>query len=296
MKKLLCFVCAAALLAACSDDDSNEITPAPSTTNPETPNPEPEPDKTEIISFESAEGMLGVDGNPVALGDADVAGSFAGGIYPHVYWFESLADYSSLLDEDLYSYDGPLFSTADGNAWFGSTYLADENYGDSWSGFAVSADYGKTMPGTGYPQFTVWSESGACGSSTCAVGFYGPYYGVYGTPTIEFAERPRKVSYCHLANTLIAHEYVPTAVEAAAYYYRIVITGSLKGEETGKVTCALAENGSRADDWVKVDLSSLGEVDKLTIVPESNEANDWGLLAPAYFALDEIGLEPVEEK
>ena len=43
-------------------------------------------------------------------------------------------------------------------------------------------------------------------------------------------------------------------------------------------------------DWKKVDLSALGKVDCLAFSPASNEANAYGLLVPAYFAIDEIGL------
>ena len=282
MKKILFLTAAALTLASCADKNDYYFYELPASASDCPAN------HIETVSFESDEMLKGIDGQLVLLGDADVAGSFAGGVYPNVYWFESLADAADMLDENG-AYDGPLFSTANENVWFGHAYSTGQ-YGDSWGGFVVSADYGKTMPETGYPQFTVWADRGACSTSTCLVGFLSTYAGEYGTPTIELAKQPRTVCHCYLANTLLAHEYAPAAESpvATTYYYRVVIKGSLNGAETGSVVCTLAQGGLRAEDWVRVDLSSLGKVDKLTFTPESNDTGEWGINAPGYFALDEL--------
>ena len=99
-----------------------------------------------------------------------------------------------------------------------------------------------------------------------------------------------KVSYLYMANSAITYPYKPTQVDEASYYYKVKITGSLEGKETGSAECFLINGSEKLSDWKKVDLSALGKVDCLTFSPASNEANAYGLLVPAYFAIDEIGL------
>lgn len=81
-----------------------------------------------------------------------------------------------------------------------------------------------------------------------------------------------------------------TTILAPEMTYTPKITGSLEGKETGSAECFLINGSEKLSDWKKVDLSALGKVDCLTFSPASNEANAYGLLVPAYFAIDEIGL------
>ena len=125
------------------------------------------------------------------------------------------------------------------------------------------------------------------------IGFFDGYTEGYAIPTIEFVE-PRQVRYLYMANTAITYPYEPMQVDAASYYYKVKITGSLNGDETGRVECTLIEGTKKVSDWKMVDLSALGEVDCLTFSPDSNEVNEFGLLAPAYFAVDRIILATKE--
>lgn len=135
----------------------------------------------------------------------------------------------------------------------------------------------------------VWADKGANGSSNCMIGYFDGYTSGYATPMIEF-EEPRQVSYLYMANSAITYPYKPTQVDEASYYYKVKITGSLEGKETGSAECFLINGSEKLSDWKKVDLSALGKVDCLAFSPASNEANAYGLLVPAYFAIDEIGL------
>lgn len=82
------------------------------------------------------------------------------------------------------------------------------------------------------------------------------------------------------------YKYDSSAVANRTYSYRI--TGWLKDESVGTVDVELVRNSSVAEGWVKVDLTSLGEVDKLTFAPEGvNPNKDFD---PVYFCLDEIAL------
>lgn len=185
---------------------------------------------------------------------------------------------------------GIFCSTSDEKIWFGTYFSADIGYGDYWGGFVLSANYGRTATSVNYAnQFMVWADKGANGSSNCMIGYFDGYTSGYATPMIEFVE-PRQVSYLYMANSAITYPYKPTQVDEASYYYKVKITGSLEGKETGSAECFLINGSEKLSDWKKVDLSALGKVDCLTFSPASNEANAYGLLVPAYFAIDEIGL------
>ncbi len=113
--------------------------------------------------------------------------------------------------------------------------------------------------------------------------------GDYSAPTIVFTTTPRKVAYLYMAPSTMLYTYYKydsSAVADRTYSYRI--TGWLKDESVGTVDVELVRNSSVAEGWVKVDLTSLGEVDKLTFAPEGvNPNKDFD---PVYFCLDEIAL------
>ena len=252
---------------------------------PVTPDPEPEP--SNLISFETSEGMLAIDGKAVQLGDITVSGGSAAGNHHNVFWAKG-GSYDDLAVGGVYN--GYLCSTSDEKIWFGTYFSADIGYGDYWGGFVLSANYGRTATSVNYAnQFMVWADKGANGSSNCMIGYFDGYTSGYATPMIEFVE-PRQVSYLYMANSAITYPYKPTQVDEASYYYKVKITGSLEGKETGSAECFLINGSEKLSDWKKVDLSALGKVDCLTFSPASNEANAYGLLVPAYFAIDEIGL------
>ena len=254
--------------------------------NPD-PDPDPEPEPSNLISFETSEGMLAIDGKAVQLGDITVSGGSAAGNHHNVFWAKG-GSYDDLAVGGVYN--GYLCSTSDEKIWFGTYFSADIGYGDYWGGFVLSANYGRTATSVNYAnQFMVWADKGANGSSNCMIGYFDGYTSGYATPMIEFVE-PRQVSYLYMANSAITYPYKPTQVDEASYYYKVKITGSLEGKETGSAECFLINGSEKLSDWKKVDLSALGKVDCLTFSPASNEANAYGLLVPAYFAIDEIGL------
>lgn len=87
-----------------------------------------------------------------------------------------------------------------------------------------------------------------------------------------------------MLHTYYAYDF--TAPADRTYSYRI--TGSLRGETVGYVDVELVKNSKATKGWVDVDLSNLGEVDKLTFTPEGiNPNKDFD---PVYFCLDEIRL------
>lgn len=257
---------------------------------------EPEPAvEYDIISFETDEGMKDINGADVVLGDAEVVGGFAAGTYHDLFWAKPYAaDYGQEEEYMGLTVDLLLFSTADANVWFGSYYNDGSGWGtqmDTWGGFALSRNFNTEAAAFSYAdQFSVYAAEGASASRTFAVAYCnGMMGGTYANPTIEFAVTPRRVAYLCLAPSTMLHTYYKYDASAASdrtFGYRI--TGSLKGQETGQVDVMLVNMSSVAAGWVKVDLASLGEVDKLVFTPQGvNPNKDFD---PVYFCLDEIAL------
>lgn len=268
--RFLCVVLLAAAFAACSDDDDAGKKPGAG----------------DVVSFEAGEGLVDPAGARVVLGDIEVSGGTADGKHHRVFWAKG-GNFPQA------GYDGVLCSTADKKIAFGTYFMPDNGYGEYWSGFVLSGNFDKTIATFDYhDQFTSYTERGANGSSVCMIGYDGSYTDgpVYALPTVLFAE-PRTVTHLYLANTAVTYNYAPSAVDPASFYYKIVVIGSLAGTETGRAECVLINGASKAKDWVRVDCSALGKVDRLEFKPASNDVNSYGLLVPAYFALDEIGYE-----
>lgn len=257
---------------------------------------DPEPvAEYDIISFETDEGMKDINGADVALGDAEVVGGFAAGTYHDIFWAKPYVDgYGQDIEYMGKTVDVPLFSTADANVWFGSYYSDGTGWGsqmDTWGGFVLSRNFNTTATSFNYAdQFSVYASEGASASRTFAVAYCnGMMGGTYANPTIEFAVTPRRVAYlCMAPSTMLYtyYKYDSSAVSDRTFGYRI--TGSLKGQETGQVDVMLVNMSSVAEGWVKADLTSLGEVDKLVFKPQGvNPNKDFD---PVYFCLDEIAL------
>lgn len=280
MKKLFFFAFAVLAFAACSDDKGEVPPPA---------------DQFEVISFEPSENMMAIDGRPVVLGEADVVGGVAGAKHQHVFWAKPYAaDYGDPDGIMGLTFDAPLF-TYDNNVWFGSYYCDCTGWGtgqsDTWGGFALSQNCNTTATKMDYKdQFSLYGKSGANSTKTFAVSYYNGMMGWgYNNPIIEFAAKPRKVDHLYMAVTTVVYAYYTydlSAPKDRTMGYKI--TGSLEGEETGSVVVELVKNSVPVPDWVKVDLSSLGLVDKLSFTPEGfNPNKDFD---PAYFCIDEIAL------
>lgn len=271
LKRSLFVAACTAVWGGCSDA-KKPVSPAP---------------EYEVISFEPSERMVDPAGGIVTLGDAELEGAVSGGKFRNLYWTKSFADYEKYLTEGVFN--ARLFGTASGTAWFGSHWSHSE-YGDYWSGFVLSATYDASPKGYDYAnQFTVQAQAGANGSSVCAVGFVDNYTGRYAVPTVDLTPA-RTVGYCHIAPSAMLGGYEPIEVPKAELWYKVVVTGHLGDAKTGSIECLLTEGGVTKSGWTKVDLSALGRVDKLTFAIDSNDTGAYGVNAPAFFGLDEIGL------
>ncbi len=290
MKKFL-FASVFALVAAgafvgCSKDDGEG-----------NPDPQPEP-SYQVISFEADENIQDYLGAPVVLGhiDAYTSGTV---VYSrdHVFWAKPYATETD--DYEQKYWQGLYFQALDGKAMFGGYYddgtLWDFSMSgkvtDTWGGFVLSQHANRTATSSDWSdQFDVWAEGGANGSSTFAVGYDSNTAGEgymepkeYNSPQIEFTTAVKPVRV-YLANSTYTYTYF---TGDAADSYAVEITGWLNGTEGKTVTCQLVDGATRVSDWTPVDLSSLGEVDKLTF----KSVIAAGTYTPCYFCLDDLTLE-----
>lgn len=183
-------------------------------------------------------------------------------------------------------FDGMLFSTADQNLVFNAYY---SSLYDGWGGIGLSRmpDRNAAAPSS-KQQFSVWADGGANGTETYAVFYdsnsptemYPEYLSESGYPTIDLVEPHRRPPI---------HRQFDLGIQlfhgADSDSFQVKITGSLGGVEKGSITETLVAGKSKLSGWRKVDLSSLGAVDKLVFKAVCDYLAD-----PTYFCVDEIGL------
>ncbi|MBO4674282.1 MAG: DUF4465 domain-containing protein [Bacteroidaceae bacterium] len=71
-------------------------------------------------------------------------------------------------------------------------------------------------------------------------------------------------------------------------FLTVTITGYKGDTQTGTVTFDLAKDGEILESWKKIDLSPLGEVNKLEFTMDGSDKSDWGVKHPKYFAFDNV--------
>ncbi|MBO7572940.1 MAG: DUF4465 domain-containing protein [Bacteroidales bacterium] len=79
------------------------------------------------------------------------------------------------------------------------------------------------------------------------------------------------------------------------YYYSIKITAFAAGTEIANREIVMADFREDAnykmDEWTYVDLSWIANADSLYFSALSNDANQYGLLVPTYFCMDDFGIQ-----
>ena len=201
-------------------------------------------------------------------------------------------------DEDSYFwdtmfYEGLLYTS--GGTGICTMYNDGEwmGYGtyDTWSGFVLSSNCDAESM-TVENQFSVWKADN--GDNIFAVGYDSPSGGMvlgldYDTPTI-LLDNACVVKSIDFMNTTYTAETIKFYDKNVTYVLKV--TGYLEGEATGSVNITLAEGGNIVSDWLTVDTSSLGSVDKVTIqadmdkcASEVQRPEQW---LPLFFCVDNI--------
>lgn len=249
----------------------------------------------ELISFESGEKMMGVDGEGVALGTISIVSGSKADTYSNVYWAKEYTVANDMRDDyDQLYFADPFFSTADGTIKFSSYYCDGTLMGmqlDTWGGFVLSSNVNKTVDASKVGmanQFEAYADGGADGSEIFAVCYDVRSTGMamgpdYSRPQIDFTDVPREVLSIALANSTWTYNYFGGSEKDS---YVVKVTGKLNNTEVGSVECPLVSGEEKVDTWKTFDLSSLGKVDCLVFAVVSSEK-----YAPFYFCVDDIILK-----
>ncbi len=145
--------------------------------------------------------------------------------------------------------------------------------------------------------------SGATGSPTYGVAFVDSYVGA---TYLTVTNRPEgdKIDGMWLTNSAWVMDCIRNGDGLSSVpggfqkddYYKVTISGLRNASVVGSVDFYLADfrpeleqDRYALDSWQWVDLSSLGEVNKLWFKVESTKKNSFGITTPLYFCLDNVG-------
>lgn len=238
-------------------------------------------------------------------------------------------DWSSLIDDPQYggtmlygesgmgvsSEDEAYKWSDDNNTWLSS--MLSEGYGTwcYWSGGHAISNYGTgniEEYGDYMSQLTVYNKDGGDvisrkgnghgGSDNFAMQFGYADNSGYGLgedalPALKFSDgTARVVDHMYVNNSTYALNcYVNgnslTANIGPDDWVKIVATGYNDDEKTGTAEIFLCNGPDNIImDWTKFDLSTLGEVTKITFNITGSSDNGYGFSQPAYFAYDDVAV------
>jgi len=213
---------------------------------------------------------------------------------------------TTLIDfEDVTLNSTGYWNGSDQSGFFNSANGIFINKGDQsgeafyWRGFSCSS---KTDIITqGYTnQYSVMAGKAALGSSQFAL--------AYDTATVNITytnhyNRVKSVmltnsTYSYLAmvnGTDYSHVFSAAGDNGKGDWFKVIIKGFMGNNETGRVQYYLADfrNGKTfiSKEWEKVDLSSLGQVDRLVFTFDSSDKSYGYINNPTYVCMDNIELE-----
>ncbi len=176
----------------------------------------------------------------------------------------------------------------------------------SWTGWTYSNQTDVETAGWSN-QYSSFAAKGAEGTSIFAVSYhYLPNTLELKAPTVVYGTYITNDTYAALSmrDGDAYSKKFGGATGNDADWFKLTITGvAAGGEETGTVEFYLADyrfdDNSKdyiVDSWQWVDLTSLGEVKKLTFSLSSTDNGDWGMNTPAYFCLDELKYKTLTSK
>lgn len=173
----------------------------------------------------------------------------------------------------------------------------ESEWGSYWSGFAISSH--KDTVTAGYTnQYSSISGSGAAGSKQFAVAYDSAVIYTQGIDEAEHIEKtiPQSLMITNSTYTYHTLKYgdMFTSKFNAGDWYKIIIKGYKASTLTGAVEFFLADfrEGKTliVKDWKKVDLSQLGEVDRIVLTFDSSDKTAGWLNTPAYACIDNLVL------
>lgn len=187
-----------------------------------------------------------------------------------------------------------------GEARFHNDYNAEYF---SWSGWSYSNTSDVSTPGW-FNQYSAITGGG--------MGESGSNFGIsslFGPAVIDFPEKAYAPKGFYVTNATYAALSMEQgdafgkkfggADGSDPDYFMLSAWGYANGESTDTVDYYLADYRSDVPEedyiietWQWVDLSSFGKVDSLKFDLASSDNNDWGMVTPAYFCMDDLYLAP----
>ena len=162
-----------------------------------------------------------------------------------------------------------------------------------WNGFAFSTLNDTTT--AGYEnQYSVFNTATP---TTFAVAFYEVYSN---TPAVfrvcdGQVRRLRTVDVCNATYPALAIRNGSNFSRkfTSGDWFKVIFTGyDVYGQKSGVVEFYAADyrNGKSyiCSEWTKVDLSTLGAVQKVEITMDSSDTGEWGINTPCYICLDNL--------
>lgn len=177
-----------------------------------------------------------------------------------------------------------------------------------WCGVAYSKNCDMTVAGVSN-QYSVYckdpstSLGGRNGSEKFAISYCGE--------TIMGPDYTSALTFPAATEKIVDHFYVNNSTYAVLSmlngdgfakkfadgdWFKLTVTGLNKeGGQTGAIDFYLADyrNGKSVivQQWTKVDLTTLGAVNKLTFTLSSSDAGAYGMNTPAYFCMDDVAIQ-----
>lgn len=190
------------------------------------------------------------------------------------------------------SYYSEIFSSSIGLLNIYTT----SDWGDYWTGFSVSSKTDKTTAGY-LNQYSTIAGKGAENSLKFAL--------AYDTATIllPYIDSYQKAKSMMVTNSTYSYLDMKNGSDFSKKFesgdwFKIIIKGFFQNKLTNTVEFYLADfrNGKSIllNDWEKVDISSLGIVEKMTVSFDSSDKNSYGVRTPKYVCIDNISLSRTE--
>ncbi len=255
MKKISLFLLSILFITSCSSDSDDQ--------------------KTTIVGFEN-------------VPESVLAGptSYGANLYPD-YKGDKPALYKGYLD-------------AASNLFFNITTDGFGSGGVAISQWTNSIDQDYTNQCSVYSKNAVEKKGGHNGSATFAVVSVSSF-GESGGYMYFKDEEENQIQHAYITNSTYAvlsmqngDDWAKKHTYERKDWFKLTFIGhNSKGGETGRVEFYLSdfrtENAKGiVTEWTKVDLASLGNVNKVTFELESSDNGEYGMNTPSYFCMDDI--------
>ncbi len=206
------------------------------------------------------------------------------------YWNGDDMEVEGVNEEEFWGMETYYYNSfKSGIASFNNKYAVDY-----WSGFACSNHTDTVTPGY-INQYSVITGRGANNSKQFAVA--NSDNATFECPKNEYGFFT--IHSIMMTNNTYAYSSMRDGDGDAKQFnsededwFKVIIKGYKENVETGRVDYYLADfrNGKEflSDSWEKVDLSTLGKVDKIIFSFDSSDKSEYGMNNPAYVCIDNI--------